>query len=272
MRQRRRRGLSYDPRDQAHRALGIVVVALVLFVAASSDGRGALGQLGRRLFGLPVEPLASVEERIATRERLDDQYRWLIGTEGDAAAFLFGEAKAAFEATRDGIKSLDTKASTLIGIVTTGLGAVALLGDASKLPAKSPYLFLGLALLAVALFAAVLALPARGLPVPSLSEYALLSTLAVTDNQARIQFELIEAWLDDTHRAEAIAGGKARLLLIAALAIVLGAVSSTVNWVSGVTLPAAPVAQPPPGVQRSAPPPPPSRHEERHEQPHAAAG
>ncbi len=69
---------------------------------------------------------------------------------------------------------------------TTGLGAIALLGDASQLPGRTPFLFLGLFLLAIALFAAVLALPTRGLPVPRLSNYALLSTLAVMDNNVDV--------------------------------------------------------------------------------------
>jgi hypothetical protein len=216
--------------------LAVVVgtLALVLFVAANSVGTGPLGSLGTRIFELPTEPLASAEERIKTRERLEEQYRWLTADNGDAVTFLLGEAKAAFQATSDGIKNLDTKAGTLIGIVTTGLGAIALLGDASKLPGRTPFLFVGLGFLTVSLFAAVLALPTRGLPVPRLSNYALLSTLAVKDNRARIQFELIETWLRDTRRAEAIAGGKARLLLVAAFTIVLGVLSLTLNWTLGV--------------------------------------
>jgi len=219
-------------------SLIFAAVAVLLFVAVNSDGPGRLAQLGRRLFEIPTAPLAPEEDRAATRERLEQRYPWLTAEEGETAAFLFSEAKAAFEATRDGIKNLDTKAGSLIGIVTTGLGALALLGDASKLPGRTPFLFLGLGLLSVALFAAVLALPTRGLPVPRLSNYALLSTLAVNDNKARIQFDLIESWLRDTRRAEAIAGGKARLLLIAAFTIVLGVLSLTVNWTLGVSNPA----------------------------------
>jgi hypothetical protein len=211
----------------------VVSAGLALFGAASSDV-GPLGSLGRRIFEIRTEPLASHAERVATQRRLEQTYRWLTAANADAATFLYSEVKAEFDATQAGIKNLDTKASSLVGIVTTGLGAIALLGDSSKLPARTPLLFIGLVLLALALFAAVLALPTRGLPVPRLSDYALLSTLAGKDNTARIQFELIEAWLQDTRRAEAIAGGKARLLLIAAFAIVLGVLSLTVNWAVGV--------------------------------------
>jgi hypothetical protein len=214
-----------------------VAVAVVLFVAVNSEGNGRLARLGRRLYEVAVQPLAPIKDRIDTRVRLE-KYRFLTDDNGEATAFLFGEVKAGFDATRDGIKNLDTKAGLLIGIVTTGLGAIALLGDATKLPGRTPFLFAGLFLLAVALFAAVLALPTRGLPVPRLSNYALLSTLALSGNKTRIQFELIESWLQNTRRAEAIAGGKARLLLVAAFTIVLGVLSLTVNWALGVEHPA----------------------------------
>ncbi len=219
-------------------SLSAMAIAVFLFISVNSDGNGRLSQLGRRLYEVPTEPLATFSERSDTRKRLEQQYRWLTVDESDATAFLLAEAKAAFDATRDGIKSLDAKAGSLIGIVTTGLGAIALLGDASKVPDRTPFLYFGLFLLAVALFAAVLALPTRGFPVPRLSNYALLSTLAVNDNKARIQFELIESWLQDTRRAEAIAGGKARLLLIAAFTIVLGVLFLTVNWALGASSPA----------------------------------
>jgi hypothetical protein len=184
------------------------------------------------------EGAAPIEDRVATRKRLEEQYRWLTSEDGDAAAFLFEEAKAAFDSTRVGIQNLDTKAGTLIGIVTTGLGVVSLLGDPSKIPGRTPFLFVGLALLAIALFAAVLVLPSRGIPVPTLSNYALLSILAVNDNKVRIQYELIETWLRDTRRAEAIAGGKARLLIIAAFTIVLGVLCLSANWAIGINNPA----------------------------------
>lgn len=215
--------------------LGIIVAAVLLFAAAGSEGKSPFAALGRRIFEVPLEPLASIEERISTRERLEERYVWMTADDGDAAAFIFAEAEKAFSTTLDGIKNLDTKAGTLIGIVTTGLGAIAILGDSSKLPARTPFLFIGLAFLTIALFAAVLALPTRGLSTPRLSNYTLLSTLTSIDNKARIEFDLIEAWLDDTRRADAIAGGKARLLLIAVFAIVVGVVCLTANWSLGVS-------------------------------------
>jgi hypothetical protein len=140
-------------------AIAITVVvgaaALVLFLAANSGGTGPLGSIGTSIFELPVEPLATAQERVATRERLEEQYRWLTVEDSDAATFLLGEAKAAFDATRDGIKNLDAKAGTLIGIVTTGLGAIALLGDASKLPPRTGFLYIGLGFLTVSLFTTV---------------------------------------------------------------------------------------------------------------------
>ena len=219
-------------------AISIGLIAVVLFVAVNSEGESWLPRLGRRIFESPTRELAPVEDRVATRKRLEEKYRWLTVEEGDAAAFLFEEAKAAFDSTRLGIQNLDTKAGTLIGIVTTGLGAISLLGDPSKIPGRTPFLFIGLALLAVALFAAVLELPSRGIPVPVLSNYALLSILAVNDNKARIQYELIETWLGDTRRAEAIAGGKARLLIIAAFTIVLGVLCLSANRAIGINSPA----------------------------------
>ena len=219
-------------------ASSTVLIAVVLFVAVNSEGDSWLARLGRRIFESPTKGLAPIEDRVATRKRLEEQYRWLTVEDGEAAAFLFEEAKAAFDSTRVGIQNLDTKASTLIGIVTTGLGAISLLGDPSKIPGRTPFLFVGLALLAVALFAAVLVLPSRGIPVPTLSNYALLSILAVNDNKARIQYELIETWLRDTRRAEAIAGGKARLLIIAAFTIVLGVLCLSANWAIGINNPA----------------------------------
>jgi hypothetical protein len=232
----------------------VFIAALVIFIAANSAGRGPLGKIGRRLFEVPVTPLATIRERVETRTRLEATYQALTSEEEGAVGFLFNEVKAAFETTQDGIKNLDAKAGSLVGIVTTGLGALALLGDGSKLPGKTPFLFIGLGLLALALFAAVLALPTRGLLLPNLSTYALLSTLGVEDNRVRIQFELIEAWLQDIRRARAIAGGKARLLLISAFAIVFGVLSLTVNWAIGISAPAQPSAIHAPATEASAPP------------------
>ena len=88
--------------DTQAEAITPLQIRLALFGAASSD-IGPLGSLGRRIFEIQTEPLASHAERVATRRRLEQTYRWLTAANADAATFLYREVKAAFDATRDGI-------------------------------------------------------------------------------------------------------------------------------------------------------------------------
>jgi hypothetical protein len=73
--------------------IGIITVAVVLFAAAGSEGKGPLAALGRRIFEIPAEQLATIEQRISTRERLQERYSWLTADDGDAVTFVFAEAE-----------------------------------------------------------------------------------------------------------------------------------------------------------------------------------
>lgn len=180
-------------------------------------------------------PLATPEERVATRVRLAT---WYPAQAANALAveFLYAESKATFDVARDGMKNIDLKAATLITLLSTGLGAVALLGDASKLPARTPWLYGGLVLLAIALFAAVASLPTRPLSYPRLSDYALPGTLLLQpDAKTRVALELSEAWLRDTSAANRVAAGKARLFTFSAFLVVAGVIALMVNFVLGTS-------------------------------------
>ncbi len=142
-----------------------------------------------------------------------------------------------FDVARDGIKNIDLKAATLITLVSAGLGAVALLGDTSKLPARTPYLYWGLGVLALALFTAVGSLLTRPLSYPQMSPYALPGTLVPPDAKTRVALELTEAWLRDTSAANRIAAGKARLFAFSASLVILGVFLLVGNFALGTSAP-----------------------------------
>jgi hypothetical protein len=118
-------------------AISIVVVAVALLSGLTvKDPDGQRASSGAS--SSPRKGFASIEDRVATSKRFEQQYFWLTVEDGKAAAFLSEEAKAAFNSTRVGIQSLDTKAGTLIGIAATGivaagLGAISQLGDSSEI-------------------------------------------------------------------------------------------------------------------------------------------
>lgn len=217
----------------------VFAIAVVVVVAAFV----AVLVFVRSVYRVPVPNSASRADRVSKREQLETAAEGLTSENADAVAFLFDEVKAAFASARQGIQGLDTKAGTLIGLVTGGLGAIAFLGDSSKVPAKTPCLYAGLALLGLALFSALLAVPSPSIRVPDLSQYALQSTLGDNDNKARIQFDLIGDWLRSIRESESIAIGKSRLLLAAVSTTVAGVLFLTLNYAWGTAHPTKPDIQ-----------------------------
>jgi hypothetical protein len=211
-------------------SLAVSVAAIVLFFLATRFDTAA----GRALFEVPSRGVASPETRSAVRAKLATKYALLTHENGETAAFLLDEAKTSFDTTRDAIKVLDGKAGTLIGLISTGLAAVSVFGDYTKLPAKTPYLYIALALFGVALLGAVLALPTRPLFEPRLSNYSLLSIAGDNDMKPRVQFELAESWLQAKQRAVAVGAGKARLVVWSSFALVMAVLCLCVNWIIGI--------------------------------------
>jgi hypothetical protein len=185
------------------------------------------------LFADPSKPLATLQERVDTRDRIETRYAALIDTGGKPVDVLFDEAKDAYDAGRERLKGLDAKAGTLIGIVTTGFGAIAILGDPSKTPKHGAWLTIGLVALAVAFVLALLSLVPRTARFPSLSHYALPKTVANPSNEPRIKLDLTEAWLRAGRENERAAYQKARLLVAATVALGIGLASLAANYSIG---------------------------------------
>lgn len=178
----------------------------------------------------PNTTLASAAFREATRTRLERDYANLTKANKDAVDFAFDESKASYDLTRERFKTLDGKGGTLTGIVTTGLGAIAVLGDPSKIPAHGFWLYLSLAAFCVALVAAVFSLAPRGVANPDLSPYVSPPTLANPDNLARVKTELARAWLRDAATVEHANREKSRRLRIATGTLVIGVAALVANY------------------------------------------
>jgi hypothetical protein len=182
------------------------------------------------LFTSSAKPLASLPERVATRRRIEADYAQLVQPDGKPVDVLYEEAKRAFDAGRERIKNLEAKAGTLIGIVTTGFGAIALLGDPTKVPSHGLWLGIGLVALAVAFVCALLSLAPRPVRFPSLSHYALPNTVANVDNEPRIKLDLVEAWLRAGLADERTSFEKARLLAASTILLAIGLFALGANY------------------------------------------
>ncbi len=178
----------------------------------------------------PNSTLASSQVREASRIRLETDYAKLTATNKDATDFAFDQSKASYDLARERFKALDGKGGTLTGIVTTGLGAIAVLGDPSKIPAHGFWLYLSLAAFCGALIAAAFSLAPRGVANPDLSPYVSPGTLANVDNLARIKTELARAWLRDTATVEHANQEKSARLRIATGALVIGVAALVANY------------------------------------------
>jgi hypothetical protein len=183
-----------------------------------------------QLFTDSAKPLASLPDRVNTRHRIETDYARLTDAEGKPVDVLYDEAKRAFDAGRERIKQLEAKAGTLIGIVTTGFGAFALLGDPSKVPKNGFWLALGLVAFGIAFLAALLSLAPRPVRFPSLSHYLLPRTVANSDNEPRIKLDLTEAWLRASLADERTGFVKARLLIFATIALGVGLFALGANY------------------------------------------
>jgi hypothetical protein len=184
--------------------------------------------------------LATVVERLGTKSRIES-YRTLNAKNGNVVEALFGEAKAAFAASRDRLSALDAKAATLIGIVTTGFGAIALLGDPSHSPSRGVWMAVALIALATGFFLALASMAPQPAPYPALSNYNLLETVTNPANEARVKFEITEAWMRDTNENLLKAHQKGQLLLASIVALVVALSSLGVNYIVAKEKPEAAV-------------------------------
>jgi|GEM_PF-6715859 hypothetical protein len=205
-------------------ALALVAVAVISSIVVIA------GRVSLRLHFSqdPTEPLATPDERADTRERIERDLVRLRDPKGSPIDVLYAEAKASYDAGRERLKQLEAKAGTLIGIVTTGFGAIAILGDPSKTPKNGIWLSIGLIALAIAFMCALLSVRPSLSDFPSLSHYVLPETVANPSNAPRIKYDLTEAWLRDARTGERLAFTKARFLVVstAALGVGLGALAA----------------------------------------------
>jgi hypothetical protein len=169
-------------------------------------------------------------DRRAEGARLATDYPELTA-QAAAVDVLYTEAKEAYQTERDRFKALDDKASTLLGIVTTGLGAVSILGDPSKAPDRNLWFAIALVSFGLAFALALAAHMPRGADTPALKGYALQSTLAVPDNAVRIKYDLTLAWLRDRGTTIAANQRKARLLLFTTALLAVGLLALALNFV-----------------------------------------
>jgi hypothetical protein len=187
--------------------------------------------------------LASEAERYKTKQTLDG-YAGLTQQDGDAAEFIFRESKSAYDLARDRLKILDGKAGTLIGIVTTGFGAIAILGDPARVPSHGFWLYVSLFFLAVAFVFGLLSLAPRGANSPDLSYYVLDEILHNPANTVRIKFDLAQAWLRDAASVEFASIVKGSRLLAGTVALFFGIIALAVNYIT-----AAPGEKPVPTIK-----------------------
>jgi hypothetical protein len=198
-------------------AAWVIVTCLVLLRAG-----GALRRVPGSWFSDPPEPDASDQEIIATQHLLETDYAAIRADRAAAVDVLYTEAKGGYDLARERNKVLEGKAGTLITIVTTGFGAIALIGDPSKGVQRNGAVIVALTSLAMAFFAALGALVPRRTDYPLLAQYASAEILAKNDNAARIKFDLIGSWLQGQRRNNAAARDKGRLLFGATLLLGLG--------------------------------------------------
>lgn len=222
-------------------ALAVVPIPLIALAIAVATAIALIIAVVRpSMFHRPTttdrsQPLATLPERIDRRHYLEKEYGRLLDPKGSPVDVLFTEAKAAYDANRERLKVLESKAGTLIGIVTTGFGAIALLGDPSKTPKSGWWLTIALLALAIAFTTALWSLRPGTSDVPSLSHYLLVETVANPSNAPRIKFDLAVAWVRDARQLEQKGFAKSRLVLIstAALGIGIGALAANYATATG---------------------------------------
>lgn len=208
--------------------LGIVVAAVVVLLLRIG---GAFRWLPK-LFRDAPERRATPAVLAAKEQELTMHMGAFISDYTDAIDFLFTEAKTAADEARGRITALEAKAGTLIGIVTTGLGAIAFLGDPSKLGKRDAPVIIAVAALGLAFAGALGALVPRRTGFPGLEPYAGNAILYDSDNAPRIKYDLLPRWLRAARESNATSRDKGRLLIAATalLGIALGAL--TYNFIT----------------------------------------
>jgi hypothetical protein len=144
--------------------------------------------------------LASAQVRADTKTRIETSYASLNAHNGDATELLLEQARAVYDLARDRFKTLDGKAGTLIGIVTTGFGALAILGDPTKVPSHGVWIVLAMIALGFGFICALSSLVPRGSQNPDLSPYLWRDTVANNANVPRIRFDLVPRGYAMLHR------------------------------------------------------------------------
>jgi len=160
--------------------------------------------------------------------------------------FLLAEIKAINQTKLDGIKDVETKASSQIAIVGSGLGLFSLV--VPKLESHlvvNPFVAIGgaglLLLSIMANFACVL--PRTSTALPTLDEYNDTETVKRPDMKARIQLELNEAYLNYSNELSAVGMTKGNQQRWGTILFVLGAVCLLLNFFT-VELLGAPSTRP----------------------------
>jgi hypothetical protein len=174
--------------------------------------------------------LASAEFRAETKTRIETKYAVLNARNGDASDLLLQQARAVYDLARDRFKALDGKAGTLIGIVTTGFGALAILGDPTKVPAHGVWIVLAMISLGTGFICALISLVPRGSQNPDLSPYLWLSTVQNNSNVPRLRFDLAAAWVRDAASVETATIVKGRWLFAGACALFIAIISLVINY------------------------------------------
>jgi hypothetical protein len=192
----------------------------------------------------PMATLASPNERRETEERLKADYAALNDDSKEAVDLLFDEGKVLYDLARDRFKTLDGKAATLIGIVTTGFGAIALLGDPTKIPSHGFWLAAALAAFIACFISALWSLSPRGTATPDPSYYLSTGSVAAKNSEVRIKFDLSIAWIRDAASIEHATNEKGSRLLKALVLLFAGVVCLGINYLS-----AAPAEKPVPTVR-----------------------
>jgi hypothetical protein len=174
--------------------------------------------------------LASAKFRVDTKDRLESKYATLNAHNGEATDLLLQQARSVYDLARDRFKGLDSKAGTLIGIVTTGFGALAILGDPTKVPAHGAWIVIAMIALGVGFLCALSSLVPRGAQNPDLSPYLWRDTLQNNANVPRIRFDLAAAWVRDAAAVEAATIVKGRWLFAGAAALFVAIIALVINY------------------------------------------
>jgi hypothetical protein len=174
--------------------------------------------------------LASAELRADTKNRIETTYATLNAQNGDTVDLLLQQARDVYDLARDRFKTLDGKAGTLIGIVTTGFGALAILGDPTKVPSHGAWIVLAMTALGVGFLCALSSLVPRGSQNPDLSPYLWRETVENAANAPRIRFDLAAAWVRDAAAVDEATIVKGRWLFAGAAALFVAIIALVINY------------------------------------------